>query len=69
MKNQDEYKLERIIKFPGMTAKIYRPILTEDEHRRRMKIIHKACADLLKAAENSKCRNHKSISDPHDPTK
>ena len=43
-----EYVFDRVIEFPGMTARIYRPVLTDEERARRMKEIHDAAADLLK---------------------
>ena len=48
MKNQDTYQEVQVIKFPNMTARIYRPILTAEEKEKRMKAIHKAAAELLK---------------------
>lgn len=47
MKCQDVYGKPRIFKFPGMTAYVYQPILTEEERARRMKAIEKAAAALL----------------------
>ena len=46
-KGQDTYKEVKVIEFPGMVVRVFSPILTEEEHNRRMKAIHKASADLL----------------------
>ena len=42
------YTFERVIELPNTVAKIYRPELTEDEKKQRLKAIHKAAANLLK---------------------
>lgn len=47
MKSQDVYGEPQIFKWPGMTAKVYRPILTDEERARRMKLIEDAAAALL----------------------
>lgn len=63
MKRQvDTYGDPQIFKFPGMTVRVYRPILTEEERARRMKEIEKAAAALLIAqyeAEKQKRRDKK----------
>lgn len=48
-KTQDTYMEPIVYKYPGMTLRVYRPILTEDERARRMKALHDACAALLKS--------------------
>ena len=48
MQGQDTYTLERTVEFPNMVARIYRPVLTEEEKNRRMKNIKNATANLLK---------------------
>lgn len=49
MSNQeDKYYDPIIITFPNMVAKVYRPILTEEERTRRMRAIHNQAANLLK---------------------
>lgn len=48
MKTQDTYKEVRIFEFPGMVARVHIPDLTEEERNRRMKIIHREAANLLK---------------------
>lgn len=47
MKCQDVYGEPRVFKFPGMTAYVYQPILTDEERARRMKAIEEAAAALL----------------------
>jgi hypothetical protein len=46
--SQDVYGEPRIFKYPGMTVRVYQPILTEEERARRMKAIEKAAAGLLR---------------------
>ena len=48
MSNQDKYYDPIIITYPDMVARVYRPILIEEERARRMKIIHDQAANLLK---------------------
>ena len=48
MQGQDTYTLERTIEFPNMVARIFRPVLTEDEKNKRMQNIHNASANLMK---------------------
>lgn len=48
MRGQDEYRYFKTIEFPGMVARIYRPVLTDEERARRMKAIHNSAANLLK---------------------
>lgn len=45
-KSNDVYGEPQIFEFPGMIARVYRPILTEEERARRMKIIERAAAEL-----------------------
>ena len=52
-KNKDTYMEPVVFQFPGMTARVYRPILTEEERARRMKALHDACAALLKSGPKS----------------
>lgn len=44
----DTYKEPKIIEFPGMTVRVYIPVLTQEEKNKRLNYIHKAAADLLK---------------------
>jgi hypothetical protein len=48
MKKQDTYGEPKIITYPGIVAKVYSPILTEEERQRRMAQIAKSAANLLK---------------------
>lgn len=48
-KSQDTYGEPIILHFPNVVARVYRPILTPEERERRMKIIHNAAAELLRA--------------------
>lgn len=56
---QDVYGEPQIFKFPGMTVRVYRPILTDEERARRMKEIEKAAAALLISEYERKRRNEK----------
>lgn len=47
MQGQTEYYLERTIEFPNLRARIFRPVLTDEEREKRMKAIHDAAAKLL----------------------
>ena len=46
-KQQDTYQEPIIIKGEGYVAKVYKPILTEEERARRMKKIEQSAARLL----------------------
>ena len=43
-----DYILNKVIETPSFTARVFSPVLTEEERKRRMQAIHKATADLLK---------------------
>lgn len=45
--SNDTYELKKTIEFSNMVARVFSPILTEEERNRRMKAIHKAAANLL----------------------
>lgn len=49
MAGRDTYKEVKVMEFPGMVARVYRPDLTEEERARRMKQIHDAAAKLLES--------------------
>jgi hypothetical protein len=51
MAQQDQYQEAKTITFPGMVARVHRPILTEEERSRRMKSIHIQAAKLLKGVK------------------
>jgi hypothetical protein len=42
-----EYIKTKELRFPGMVARIYQPVLTPEEKSRRMQQIQKAAAALL----------------------
>jgi hypothetical protein len=44
--------IEKTIQFPNLTARVYIPELSAEERARRMKLIHKAAAELLKGVTN-----------------
>ena len=48
MKWKDGYYFDRTIKFDNAIVRVYRPILTDEEHERRMKKIHDSAAALLR---------------------
>ena len=48
LSQEDKYYDPIIITYPDMVERVYRPILTEEERARRMKIIHDQAANLLK---------------------
>lgn len=52
MKTADTYGEPIIFNFPNATVRVFRPMLTPEEKERRMRIIHDAAADLLKAKGN-----------------
>lgn len=51
MQGQTEYLLERIIEFPNCKARVFRPVLTEEEKSKRMQNIHKASAKILEGVK------------------
>lgn len=56
-KCQDVYMEPEIIRSSNCIARVYRPILTDEERERRMERIKKAAADLIMAAERSKSKS------------
>ncbi len=48
-KDKDVYSEPKIFTYPGITAKVYSPILTEEERARRMARIAESAARLLKS--------------------
>lgn len=50
----DTYSEPKTIVFPGMVARVYSPIITEEENNRRMQKIHDAAASLLLSMERKK---------------
>ncbi len=53
-KQQDIYYDPIIIKGEGYIARVYKPILTEEERARRRKQIEKSAAELLLSVEKAK---------------
>lgn len=51
MVERDTYGEPTTIEYPGMIVRVYRPILTEEERKIRMKRIHDAAARLLMSVE------------------
>ena len=51
MKVQDTYHEPIIFEHPNARVRVFRPVLSEEERKRRMKKIHDAAADLLKSIE------------------
>ena len=47
MKQKDVYGEPKIITYPGVIAKVYSPILTDEERQRRMERIAKSAIRLL----------------------
>lgn len=47
MKQQDTYTEAKTITYPGIVARVYSPILTEEERQRRMTQIAKSAERLL----------------------
>ena len=52
MKEKDKYSEPKIFTYPGATVKVYSPILTEEERKRRLEAIAKSAAVLLKSKAN-----------------
>lgn len=48
MQGQTEYQLKTTIQLPGMTARVFSPVLTAEERNKRLNRIHNASAELLK---------------------
>ena len=54
MKVQDTYHEPIILDLPGAKVRVFHPILSPEEYERRMKLIHDAAVDVLKAKERNK---------------
>lgn len=48
---KDIYHDPEIMELDNCTVRIYRPILSEEEHKRRRKAIHDAAVNLLRQVE------------------
>lgn len=49
MKQKDTYSEPKTFTYPGIVAKVYSPILTDEERQRRMTEIAKSAERLLRA--------------------
>ena len=49
MRGKDNYSEPKIFTYPGIVAKVYSPILTEEERKRRMARIAKSAERLLRS--------------------
>lgn len=49
MKTSDTYGEPIILKYPNAIVRVFRPVLSDEEKKKRMQIIHDTAADLLKA--------------------
>lgn len=49
-----EYTLTKTIEAPGAIVRVYSPVLEPEQKTARLKRIHKAAADLIKAAQIKK---------------
>lgn len=47
----DKIKEIKVFRYPNATVRVEIPELSEEEHNRRMKILHDSAAALLKEAE------------------
>ena len=52
MKEKDKYSEPKTVELPGVIAKVYSPILTEEERKRRMERIARSAERLLKSKSN-----------------
>lgn len=51
---QDTYMEPQIMTFPGVTVRVYRPVLDETERERRMQDIRKAAERVLIASAKNR---------------
>lgn len=54
MKQAQEYMEPQIMTFPGVIARVHRPVLDEAEREKRMKRIRKAAERVLVATDKRK---------------
>lgn len=52
MKQKDTYSEPKTLEYQGAVVKVYSPILTEEERKRRMAQIAKSAARLLASKSN-----------------
>lgn len=67
MKSQDVYGEPMIFNFPGMTVRVYRPILTDEERARRMKRIEEAAAAVLIEQEQRRRKRSNEANENEKP--
>lgn len=58
LNENDKYHDPIIITFPNMVARVYRPILTDEERTKRMRAIHTQAANLLKKEKHRERLDH-----------
>ena len=52
MKQKDTYSEPKIFNYPDAVVRVYSPILTEEERKKRMETIAKSAESLLKSKFN-----------------
>lgn len=52
--SNDKYMEPKVIHYPGAVVKVYSPILTEEERKKRMESISEAAKKLLISKETNK---------------
>ena len=52
MKVNDTYKEPKTIEYPNAVVKVFSPVLTEEERKRRMEMIAKSAERLLNSKSN-----------------
>ena len=55
--SKDVYMDPIVLHLDNCIARVYRPILTDEENERRLERIKKAAADLIMSAERSKSKS------------
>ena len=58
--SQPEYIHTKTLTFPGMVARIFQPVLTEEERNRRYEAIKTASANLVKEVMKNE-KNFKTV--------
>lgn len=53
-KQKDTYEEPKILTFPNAVVKVFSPILTEEEQKKRMERIAKSAEELLKSKTTEK---------------
>ena len=53
-KQKDTYEEPKVLTFPSAVVKVYSPILTEEERKKRMERIAKSAEELLKSKTTEK---------------